>query len=640
MAASGEREYAVRFLSLMAGMLVVPLLFALGRRLFNTEAGLLAAVCGAVSPLLVHYSQETRMYAQVTLFGLLSTYLLVRAAPAPVRASRLERTGWLHGAAAASAGTRRLGGALGTGPGWAAGRWSSWIAYGLAAAACLYSQYIGALVLAFQGLRVLCAHRKAIAPFALAGGAAAAAFVPWLLVAGDSLLSWPSTNAFEGGFQLFGDAAYRYVEGVSRSFSGLGIGLTVAVCGIAVFGFVSLRFFGRLLARVDLRRTSEGQPLTTDMRARAAGALQLASAATSNVWLPVLYVAVPLALMFLLGLRKPLYNPKFALVALPGFLLLLGVALSVRWPPRWVGLALVLAAAGYGLNNYYANPQYARDDYRGLAHFISTSERPGDAILLDAPGQEQIFPYYYKGPLPQIGLPTERPVNQDATSAKLQQLNTTYKRLWLVLYGTNGSDPDSYVEHWLASKDFEVENQWFGDVRLTAFAVPSSAAPESQPADATLGNFAHLSGYTLTPPQVASGDVLQLGLKWQAVGPPPGNEKVFTHVIDAEGNIWAQRDSDPAGGARPTSWWKPGDRIEDNYGLLLLPGTPPGQYQLEVGMYDPAQPSRRQPVTAGGSGDRLLLGGVQVTRPERPPSLDELRIPHPLDRSFGAVRLL
>ncbi|HLG72800.1 MAG TPA: hypothetical protein VK009_20460, partial [Chloroflexota bacterium] len=47
-----------------------------------------------------------------------------------------------------------------------------------------------------------------------------------------------------------------------------------------------------------------------------------------------------------------------------------------------------------------------------------------------------------------------------------------------------------------------------------------------------------------------------------------------------------------------------------------------------------------QPVTAGGSGDRLLLGGVQVTRPERPPSLDELRIPHPLDRSFGAVRLL
>jgi hypothetical protein len=219
-------------------------------------------------------------------------------------------------------------------------------------------------------------------------------------------------------------------------------------------------------------------------------------------------------------------------------------------------------------------------------------------------------------------------------------LNASYERVWLVMYGTNGSDPDSYVEHWLASKDFEIVNQWFGDVRLAAFAVPSTQPPAGRAADATFGGFAHLSGYTLTPAQVPSGDVLQLGLKWQATGQTPGNQKVFTHVIDAQGNIWAQRDSDPAGGARPTGGWKSGDKIDDNYGLLVVPGTPPGGYQLEVGMYDPANPAKRQPLTAGGSGDRLILGGVQVTSAPQPPSVDELHIPHQMEWSFGPIKLL
>jgi hypothetical protein len=344
--------------------------------------------------------------------------------------------------------------------------------------------------------------------------------------------------------------------------------------------------------------------------------------------------------MFLLGYRKPVYNPKFALLALPGFLLLVGGGLSTLGNLRLLGITVLLATAGYALNNYYNNPQFARDDYRGIANFIATSGRPGDAIVLDAPGQEQIFPYYYRGPLPQIGLPQDRPLDADKTAAALQSLNGEYRRLWLVLYGTNGSDPDAFVEHWLASKDFEVQNQWFGNARLAAFAVPSSQPAASHAADATLGGFAHLAGYSLTPQQVPSGDVLQLGLTWQASGQTPDNEKVFTHVVDDQGNIWAQRDSDPAGGARPTGSWKMGETIADNYGLLVLPGTPPGQYQAEIGMYDPANPTKRLPVTSGGEGDRLLLGGIQVTPAPQPPSLDELRIPQPLDRQLGPIRLL
>ena len=612
MAAAGQGEYAVRFLSLLAGMLIVALLYALGRRLLNHETGLMAALAGAVSPLLVYYSQETRMYAQVTLFGLLSTYLLVHCTELP-HPNPLP--------------PRRERGSL------------VWLAYFAATAACLYSQYIGALAMAFQGLYVLLARRKALLPFLAAALATVLVFVPWLAIAKDSLLSWPSTDAFHAGPQLFGDAAFRYVEGLSADPTPLTIAFTAAVVAVAGFGFVFLAYFSWLLSRPGLRLTSR-QPLTDAARRRAMQAVAKTAVVAHNIWLPALYVAVPLLVMFLLGYRKPIYNPKFALLALPGFLLLVGVGLAGLGNVRIVGLAVLLASAGYALNNYFANPGFARDDYRGIAHFITTSGRPGDAIVLDAPGQEQIFPYYYSGSLPQIGLPQDRPLSPDKTAAALLALNGQYKRLWLVLYGTNGSDPEAYVEHWLASNDFEVQNQWFGSARLAAFAVPSSQTGAARPADATLGTFAHLSGYTLTPQQVPSGDVLQLGLKWQASGQTPTDERVFTHVIDGEGNIWAQPDSDPGGGALPTSGWKPGETIADNYGLLVLPGTPPGQYQAEIGMYDPANPTKRLAVTAGGDGNRLLLGGVQVTAAPQPASLDELRIPHPLDRRLGPIHLL
>src|SRR5581483_4236167 len=85
-----------------------------------------------------------------------------------------------------------------------------WPAFAAAAAACLYSQYIGALALAFQGLFVLGWRRKALTPFLAAAGSAVVVFLPWLALAKSSLLGWPSTDAFHAGPGLFADAAFRY----------------------------------------------------------------------------------------------------------------------------------------------------------------------------------------------------------------------------------------------------------------------------------------------------------------------------------------------------------------------------------------------------------------------------------------------
>ena len=81
----GDSEFVLRFFSLLFGLLTVPLIYALGRRLLGTASGLLAASLLAVSPLYLWYSQEARMYTLVTFLCLLSSYLLLRAVEGKAR---------------------------------------------------------------------------------------------------------------------------------------------------------------------------------------------------------------------------------------------------------------------------------------------------------------------------------------------------------------------------------------------------------------------------------------------------------------------------------------------------------------------------------------------------------------------------
>ena len=112
--AFGDGELAVRLPSLIAGTLVIPALYLLGRELYDRRTGLVAAAFGAASPLLIWYAQEARMYAFVTLFGLLALWTQLRAIRNP--------------------------------------SWVNWAAYILATAALLWSHYFGLLLIGVQQL--------------------------------------------------------------------------------------------------------------------------------------------------------------------------------------------------------------------------------------------------------------------------------------------------------------------------------------------------------------------------------------------------------------------------------------------------------------------------------------------------------
>ena len=78
-ALTGTSEYAMRFFSLAFGVLCVPLVYALGCRLFNRPVGLLAALLVVTSPYLAWYGQEAKMYTLVPALALLAIYGLRRA---------------------------------------------------------------------------------------------------------------------------------------------------------------------------------------------------------------------------------------------------------------------------------------------------------------------------------------------------------------------------------------------------------------------------------------------------------------------------------------------------------------------------------------------------------------------------------
>jgi len=603
----GTGEAAARSLSALAGVGVVAATYALGRRTLGAGAGLAAALLAAVSPFGVYYAQEARMYVLATLLGALSMLAYVRL---------------LAGWAAPSTGRR----ATLLAPG----------AYLLATVAAVYTHYFAYSLLAAQNVALVLwlawryragARRglgRAAAHWAGLQAAVVALYVPWLIVSRGSLAAWP-----------------------------------------AVSEPLTLPFLAREALRVmALGVTAEGGRAALLAAAPALAALAGAvhglrrgeRAVAGGVGLALLYAAVPVLVIYVLSLSRPMYKSKFLLLATPGYHLLLGAGVVVL--ARGVAAALrreaaaplaagILAVGALlpvlpALDAQYTDPRTYRDDYRGIVRYIEATAGPRDTILINAPGQIETVDYYYDGPLPMVPLPLQRPIDVEATRAALEDLLGRHRRVYAILWATDESDPARTIEGYLDAHAFKTLDSWFGNVRLAVYAVPGAPPGDIQvPTDYRFGDAVRLRGYSLGAPEVPSGDIVQLTLYWECLRPIPDRFKVFTHLVDPRGQIAGQRDAEPAGGSRPTDGWGPGETVVDNYGLLVRPGTAPGEHTLRIGLYDGATGARLGVSSAEGAlGDALDLAAIRVTPPASPPPAGALGIETPSRARAGGLALL
>ncbi len=404
------------------------------------------------------------------------------------------------------------------------------------------------------------------------------------------------------------------------------------------------------------RYGSERQPMDKDR--------QLPIVSLPPTLLLVVYAFGPLALIYLASLIVPLYHVRYLFTYATPFYILLGAGLA--WltqhtrPLAALAALVLLIGSAFSIRELHTNPRYAADDFRAAVHFIQKRWRPGDAVLINAGYAYTGFLYYYDGPIAgRIRLSDYQPADSPAsvmpdrplllltgaiggdadlgwgdpnsdfyattqaeTAAALRRMTQTFPRIWMLRIYDTVTDPDGFIRDWLATNTMPFEDQLFeGEsfMHVQGF-MSSNQPPPPQGAEVRLESGITLLGWQVkpaTPTGARVGDPLDVVLWWQADAPLATDYAVSLKLwgtksegSKAQAHLAAQQDEWPVGSLLFTSAWPPGQPIRHPIRLWLPADLPPGQYWLNVEMYDPdtVQPLERY----DGQGAAIALGTVSV----------------------------
>ena len=345
----GTGELVMRAPSILAGTVLIPVLYALARELYDERAGLVAAGIGAFAPFLVWYSQEARMYGFFMLFASLAMLGQLRAI----------RTG----------------------------RRRDWALYGVATTLLIWTQYFSILfTLTQQAIFLLVGRRthragRPIKPLAkrwlATTGLIALALLP---LAGFAFDQFAANQASGRGFNSPQQAGH-----VDAGHNQPTVYSALTNVLWAVTGYHSNAVMAALTALWPL--VMLGALMMLGRRSQTRSRYVLACA------------LVPAALMMLIGFAKPfLFEVRYFAATAPLLLVLIARA-ATGWARQ--GLATVLVAtvliAGMGvatadqqLNG--SNPRVY--DFEGAIGQVKAEARPGDVLVYEPAFLTDVIRYY------------------------------------------------------------------------------------------------------------------------------------------------------------------------------------------------------------------------------------------------------
>ena len=287
-----------------------------------------------------------------------------------------------------------------------------------------------------------------------------------------------------------------------------------------------------------------------------------------------------------------------------------------EWQTRWdrtVGRSLYGALPD--ARSYFGYPR--RVGWKAVGWLISTGRFPSDFRSV---GEDFSVPIWYTFETPRscyddpdLYLAARSPDGLDdglleRLAAQYVQAATIYseERPRIALF-VKGQDRTALKDYRLA--DLEPA--------FDMMATPERFAEGGRPAhllQAQFGEIAALSGFTLSTQQIAKGGTISLYLYWQSIAETDVAYRAFVHL--GENPVRGQHDDDPAC-RLPTTLWRKGQTAIGQFRVALSPETPPGDYQLIVGLYHPATLKRLPVLDAQGhaAGDSLTLTTVRVVEP-------------------------
>jgi 4-amino-4-deoxy-L-arabinose transferase-like glycosyltransferase len=375
---AGESEFGLRYLALCFGVLTVPLAYWVGRRLMDWRAAALTASLVAVSPYLVWYSQDAKMYALLTALTLLAAGCQLEALA-----------------------TGRL-------------RW--WAGFVVAASLSLYVHILAALMIpvyAAAWLLARPARRRAWWAGAVALGLLTLPYLPL------ALWQWPLVlNTYETGHPF-----YPLTQMLSLLFNlqARGMAMVGGWAVLAAFVFAMLGGLFSPLAGGPLGRSASRQR-SMPRRVRP------------RVFL-LLWLFLPVVLVYLVSLRAAIFEPRYLIFVAPAFYLLTGLGLMAlaRLSQTAAGLALAVALAFSLLGVWTQATTPIKSDFRAAADYVK-AHRQGEApLMFHMPYVRYTFDYYFKGKYVALEGPWTNDGRSEAqVEAAMANLLQGYSDVWLV----------------------------------------------------------------------------------------------------------------------------------------------------------------------------------------------------------------
>jgi mannosyltransferase len=591
----GSGEFALRFCSVVFGVLTVPLVFRLGKSLGDRRLGIIAAALVTISPYQIWHSQDARNYAMLTAASVLSMWAFVELWQSSRKSDSI--------------------------PIWFGGRfpWKWCLLYFLGTEWALMTHYHGVIIIGIQGLFLLLTWRRHWRSY-LAWGSllltVLLVFAVWL-VFGLSLLksylNWiPQPTLWET--YLRSATAYSVGELVPPPQAAL---LTLVFVAAMALGLVyaARRGWGRWSGRHML------------------------------AFMTVFIFAPNLAAWLYGEMRTPVYLERYLIPVQIGFLLAvsMGVLAVIDWLRKGaetkgrllrfaatvissIPLLALLLASVWVLRHHYTDPAYAKPDWRGVADTIEDFEMPDDAILLTGDGGRRVFEYYYDGDLPiytDFDTPVPGPKEAQTTIAKIA---TTHQRIWYSPYGVK---IDATLEDWLAKNAYPAWQRWIGRKRLALYG-GAADYPETETKLERDG--VSLIGLAKPAAEIAAGEILPLIFTWQIDKPLDRDFELSLRLTNDRGDIYAQSDWPPVAAGGGTSRWPVGTPVSDQRGFWLPVETPPGKYVLQCAIYDR---ETNQPMGKPFPVTTVEVGPARIT-----PPLNALGLPNETSQPAGPLTLV
>ena len=217
-------------------------------------------------------------------------------------------------------------------------------------------------------------------------------------------------------------------------------------------------------------------------------------------------------------------------------------------------------------------------DFSTRMQTLHVAAQPGDALVMNGPWPTLLLRYYPQpDSLRVYAVPPAAPPGFSAATdiPKLEQIVHAHPRVWVSYGAIQWADPQYSVSRWLAEHTYRVYER----AGIALYLPPVDDIVEVR-ADIDLGPRLVLRRATVDRQTGQVGDMVRVGLALEGQS-LDRYIYIIVGLLDDRGTIWQQRKVNlgplhqPAQGMLPDQW-------NEQLGLWLLPGLPPGEYTLAL----------------------------------------------------------